>query len=103
MIRLLLSGKLVDRSGQFFTVENARLYTLPDSPPPILVAGAAENAAELAGRIGDGFIGVQPKPELIEAFDGALPPDRTIDRPRPKYLQVNVCVAETEAEAQAAA
>jgi G6PDH family F420-dependent oxidoreductase len=95
VIRQLWTGETVDHEGKHFTVENARLYTLPDEPPPLLVAGSGEKAAKLAGRLGDGFIGVQPDAKLVQAFEGEQPTNG-----RPKYLQVNVCVAETEAEAR---
>ena len=105
IIRRLWTGETVDHEGKYFTVENARLYTLPEEPPPLLVAGSGQKAATLAGRIGDGFIGVEPKKELIEAFeDGGTTPAAAASKSRnggrPKYLQVNVCVAETEAEAR---
>jgi coenzyme F420-dependent glucose-6-phosphate dehydrogenase len=106
VIRLLWSGETLDHEGKYFIVENARLYTLPEEAPPLLVAGSGEKAASLAGRIGDGFIGVMPERKLIEAFDSAGPALSSAGGPpaanggRPKYLQVNVCVAETEAEAR---
>ena len=102
IIRRLWTGETVDHEGKHFTVENARLYTLPDEPTPLLVAGSGEKAAALAGRIGDGFIGVEPKKELVEAFESEAPSTMTptTNGGRPKYLQVNVCVAETEAEAR---
>ena len=103
IIRALWTGETVDHEGDFFTVENARLYTLPDVPPPLLVAGAGEKAAALAGRIGDGFIGVQPMADTVKAFEGETPEydsGKAANGSRPKYLQVNVCVAETEEEAR---
>lgn len=68
VIRKLWTGKLVTHHGIYFTVENARLYTLPDVLPPLVVAAAGPAAARLAGEIGDGLISVAPKPELVEAF-----------------------------------
>src|SRR5919197_3799469 len=53
-IRLLWQGGQQNFRGAHYTVENARLYTLPNQPPPIMVAGAGPESAELAGRIGDG-------------------------------------------------
>jgi coenzyme F420-dependent glucose-6-phosphate dehydrogenase len=121
IIRRLWTGETVDHEGKHFTVENARLYTLPEQPTPLLVAGSGEKAAALAGRIGDGFIGVTPQKELVEKFEAEAGPSASSgatpsagSRPeagsatranrangsRPKYLQVNVCVADTEAEAR---
>lgn len=94
VIRELWSDKLVSHRGKHYTVENARLYTLPDEPPPLVVAAAGPNAAELAGRMGDGLVGVSPQAELIEAFDAAG------GGGKPRYGQVQVCWAADEAKAR---
>jgi coenzyme F420-dependent glucose-6-phosphate dehydrogenase len=93
-IRELWSGKLVSHRGKHYTIENARLYTLPDEPPPLVVAAAGPSAAELAGRMGDGLVGVSPQAELVEAFDAAGGADK------PRYGQVQVCWAEDEQKAK---
>jgi coenzyme F420-dependent glucose-6-phosphate dehydrogenase len=49
--------------------------------------------AELAGRIGDGFIGTGPDKEVLEAY-------RKAGGDGPRYGQVTVCWAATEAEAR---
>ncbi|HEX3795899.1 MAG TPA: TIGR03557 family F420-dependent LLM class oxidoreductase [Acidimicrobiales bacterium] len=68
VIRLLWEGKVVNHHGEFYTVENARLYSVPDSPPPIAVSAFGPDAAEVAARIGDGFITVRPDKELREKY-----------------------------------
>ena len=68
IIRLLFTGDLVDYDGVFYTVDNARLYTLPDTPIPIHVSAFGPKAAELAGRIGDGLVAVTPDREIIQTF-----------------------------------
>jgi coenzyme F420-dependent glucose-6-phosphate dehydrogenase len=68
MIRALWEGELYSEEGSFFTVESARIYSRPPSPPPIYVAAGGEEAAELAGRIGNGLVGTAPEPETIETF-----------------------------------
>jgi coenzyme F420-dependent glucose-6-phosphate dehydrogenase len=93
VIRELWTGESVTRYGKHYTVENARIYTLPPSPPPIVVAASGTKAAELAGRIGDGFWGTAPESETIEAFAGA-------GGSGPRYGQVTVCWAADEAEAR---
>src|SRR2546423_3144182 len=60
VIRELWRGENTNFEGEFYLVENARVYSMPEVPPPIYVAAAAENAAELAGRAGDGLISVAP-------------------------------------------
>jgi G6PDH family F420-dependent oxidoreductase len=68
VIRKLWAGEDVTHRGEHYTVEQARIYTLPDEPPEIYVAAAKPQAAELAGRIGDGFITTAPDEELVQAF-----------------------------------
>jgi G6PDH family F420-dependent oxidoreductase len=68
IIRLLWEGGTKDYEGKHYVVENARLYTLPDEPPPILVSGFGQKATRLAGKIGDGYMNVAPDAELLEPF-----------------------------------
>jgi G6PDH family F420-dependent oxidoreductase len=93
LIRKLWEGGLHSCHGRYFTVENARIYTLPEEPPPIMVAAAGVQAAELAGRIGDGLIGVAPNQEVTGAFD------RAGGSAKPRYGQLHVCWAKDEKEA----
>ena len=93
IIRKLWRGGLVSHRGRHYTVDRARLYSVPDEPPPIAVAASGENAAELAGRIGDGLIATAPQAELVETFDGAG------GSGKPRYGQLTVCYAETEDDA----
>jgi G6PDH family F420-dependent oxidoreductase len=68
VIRLLWEGGLVNHHGEFYTVENARLYSRPESPPPLAVSAFGPVAAELAARIGDGFITVTPDQGLLREY-----------------------------------
>ena len=52
---------MTSHRGRHYTVENARLYTLPETLPPIYVAAGGPKAAELAARLGDGLIGDRPR------------------------------------------
>jgi coenzyme F420-dependent glucose-6-phosphate dehydrogenase len=93
-IRELWTGKLVSHRGKHYTIENARLYTLPDELPPLVVAAAGPNAAELAGRLGDGLVSVAPQAEVVDAFDAAG------GGGKPRYGQVQVCWAADEQTAK---
>jgi coenzyme F420-dependent glucose-6-phosphate dehydrogenase len=93
IIRLLWEGEEVSYWGEFFTVENARIYTLPEEPPPIYVAASGPESASLAGEIGDGFITTKAKAELLEEFDSGG------GKGKPKIGQIKVCWAESEEEA----
>jgi coenzyme F420-dependent glucose-6-phosphate dehydrogenase len=94
VIRLLWSGEQVSHRGEHYKVENARIYTLPDEPPPIVVAAGGTTAAEVAGRIGDGLVGVSPQAEVVDTFDSAG------GNGKPRYGQVQVCYAEDEEQAE---
>jgi coenzyme F420-dependent glucose-6-phosphate dehydrogenase len=90
LIRRLWTGELVDHHGAAYDVSRARLYTLPESPPPILIAAGGPEAATLAGRIGDGLIGTAPEKELLRAYG----------KKGPRLGQVSVCWAKTEKAAR---
>ena len=68
VMRRLWTGEFVTFHGQHYTVENARIYTRLDDPPPVYLSGFGPNAAELAGRIGDGFISTSPDREGLQRF-----------------------------------
>ena len=94
VIRLLWQGGQQSHYGQYYEVENARLYTLPDEPPPILIAAGGPKSAELAGQIGDGLVATSPDEEVLGAFQGGGGADK------PRYGQITVCWAADEAEAR---
>jgi G6PDH family F420-dependent oxidoreductase len=71
IVRMLLTGDLVNYDGAYYTVDNARLYTIPDTPVPIYVSAFGPQSARLAGEIGDGLVTVKPDRELIETFRAA--------------------------------
>jgi coenzyme F420-dependent glucose-6-phosphate dehydrogenase len=93
VIRKLWHGDLVTHRGLHYTVDRARLYTLPDAPPPIAVAASGTETAELAGRVGDALISTTPDEEIVRAFEGAG------GAGKPKYGQLTVCYAEDRADA----
>jgi coenzyme F420-dependent glucose-6-phosphate dehydrogenase len=93
VIRLLWKGGQRSHHGAHYTVENARIYTLPDELPPIMVAAAGPKAAKLAGRIGDGLVSVAPNEKVVKQFEEAG------GGSKPKYAEVQACWAATEKEA----
>ncbi len=94
VIRLLWQGGQQSYHGTYYTVENARIYTLPDQAPPIMVAAAGPKAAEVAGQFGDGMIGTSPEAEVVQSFEKAG------GASKPRYGQVTVCWAQDEAAAR---
>jgi G6PDH family F420-dependent oxidoreductase len=68
VMRTLWQGGQRSHHGRHYTVENARVYDLPDEPPPVLVSGFGPKAIKLAARIGDGFCTTSPDKEAIELY-----------------------------------
>ena len=93
VIRLLWAGGEQTHRGTHYTVDHARLYTLPEQPVPIAVAAAKPHAAELAGRLGDALVNTTPDEEIVEAY-------RDAGGDGPLYGQVRLCWAEDEDEAK---
>jgi coenzyme F420-dependent glucose-6-phosphate dehydrogenase len=71
VMRRLWSGELVTHAGEFFRVETARLYSLPEHEPKIFVAAGGEASAELAATIGDGLITTSPDKAVVHTFSEA--------------------------------
>ena len=95
VMRALWTGEVVRaHGGRHYTVEHARLFTLPGEPPPVIVSGFGPRAAELAGRIGDGYMHVAPEAELLDRFRNAGGDGK------PSYGKLDTCVAATDAEAR---
>jgi len=94
VMRLLWKGGVKDHHGKHYTVENAQLYTLPEVPPPVLVSGFGPKSIQLAGRIGDGYCGVEPDPEVVGLFRSSGGGDK------PAHTGTKVCFMEDEAAAR---
>ncbi len=94
VMRLLRQGDHQTHRGKHYTVENLRIFDLPDEPVEVAVAAMQPNAAELAGKIGDALVNVAPAPEIIETFENAG------GQGKPRYGQVTVCWAESKEEAK---
>jgi G6PDH family F420-dependent oxidoreductase len=68
VMRKLWTGDVITHRGRYYTVDTARIYTLPAEPPPIYMSGFGPKAAEVAGRIADGYITTQSDRGLVEKF-----------------------------------
>lgn len=85
IIRALFEGGSVSRHGPYFDVENARLWDLPDEPPPLGIAVSGERSCALAGRLADLVVAIKPDRELLDAVD------RAGGRGKPRVGQLPVC------------
>ncbi|KXK61490.1 LLM class F420-dependent oxidoreductase [Micromonospora rosaria] len=68
VLRELWRGGFVTHRGRHYTVEQARIYTLPQTPPPVYVSGFGPKAVDLAARIGDGYVSTMPDGDLVRRF-----------------------------------
>jgi G6PDH family F420-dependent oxidoreductase len=93
-IRTLWQGGQQTHRGTHYTVEQARIYTLPDELPPIYVAAAGEQATKLAAEIGDGLIATSPDGDQVKNFD------ELSGGGKPKVGQLHVCWGTDEKDAR---
>jgi coenzyme F420-dependent glucose-6-phosphate dehydrogenase len=93
VIRQLWQGGQQSHHGKHYTVENARIYTLPDELPPIFVSAFGPKAVQVAARCGDGLVNTSPEGELLKKYD-------ELGGRGPKYGQIKVCWAEREEDAR---
>jgi G6PDH family F420-dependent oxidoreductase len=68
VIRTLWLGGVQDHRGRHYRVDHARVYDLPEHPPPIVVSGFGQKSVELAARIGDGYCTVGPDADAVRLF-----------------------------------
>jgi G6PDH family F420-dependent oxidoreductase len=93
VIRALLGGDWETYRGRHYTVEQAKLYDAPGEAPPLIVAAAAQNAAELAARKGDGTMNTSPDGDLVQQYEQA-------GGKKPIYGKVTGVFAPSEATAK---
>jgi coenzyme F420-dependent glucose-6-phosphate dehydrogenase len=103
IIKKLFTGKDVKHSGQFYKLESTRLWTMPETPPEILVATAGPVTAKRAGRTVDGLITVGAPLEKISGlfakFDEGAREAGKDPSAMPKVLQLHLSWAPTDEEA----
>ncbi|MDQ3693146.1 MAG: TIGR03557 family F420-dependent LLM class oxidoreductase [Chloroflexota bacterium] len=103
IITKLFTGKKIKHRGEHFNVESARLYTMPETPPPIYVATSGPIMAFRTGKFTDGLITVGAADEklkmLLERYEkGAREAGKDVAT-MPKLLQVKIALADSEAAA----
>ena len=69
LIRELHTGELVNHRGEFFEVDSARIWDLPDTPVPLAVAAGGAKAVELLGPLADHLIATEPDADLVEGWN----------------------------------
>jgi coenzyme F420-dependent glucose-6-phosphate dehydrogenase len=100
-----LAGRDVKHEGRFFKMESTRLWTMPPTAPPVLVATAGPVNAKKTGKFADGIITVgAPLEKIGGLFDkfaeGAREAGKDPDL-MPKVLQLHLSWAQTDEQAVA--
>jgi G6PDH family F420-dependent oxidoreductase len=93
VIRQLWTGETIDHRGEFYEVENAKLFDPPEATIPIIVSAFGPKAVKLAARIGDGYWGHAPDKEIVDSYAEA-------GGTGPRYAQLNLCWAEDASAAR---
>lgn len=68
VVRGLWAGDSFTHRGKHYTVEDARIFDLPDPLPPIVVSAFGDTAVELAARVGDGLWVTGMPAETIDRY-----------------------------------
>lgn len=87
VVKALWTGESTTHRGQYFTVEDARIFDLPDNPVPILVSAFGTKSAELAARVGDGLWITGTKTNVIQTY-------RSEGGSGDVWTQISLCWAE---------
>lgn len=93
VMRELWKGGYVDHRGKYFTLDSARIYSLPEEEPPVMVAATGSTSTDLAIRVGDGLINSSAAPDSVQRFTSNGHP------PKPTFGQMSVCWARSDEEA----
>ena len=93
VMRELWEGDYTTFRGDWYEVDGARIYTLPEEPIELYVAAGAPRIAQLAGETGDGLIAVSADEEVVQEFDSAG------GSGKPKIGMVHGCWAENRDDA----
>lgn len=102
IIRELHGGELVDFRGEYFQVDSARIWDLPEHGVPIAVAVAGESGIAEFGSLADHLIAVAPDASLVERWNGLNETD-TVGHGSRAIGQIPICWDPDRAAARARA
>jgi len=92
IIRLLWGGGYRSYEGRYLRLEDARVFDLPETPPPIAIAASGELSARLAAQHGDALFATEPRATIVEHYVDA-------GGTGPRYAEVPLAYAADEASA----
>jgi G6PDH family F420-dependent oxidoreductase len=100
VINKLFTGKVVKYRGEHIKMESAKLYTMPENPPPVYVATAGPIMSQRTGRLCDGIITVGAADEkihgLMERFEKGAREAGKDPSTMPRLIQIHISWAESD-------
>lgn len=95
LIRLLWTGEQTAFNGEFYDVQQAKLWTRSDRPIPLYVSSLVPDSAFFAGQFGDGLMTVGgEKPEhyrtMMQQFDAGARQAGKDPAGMPRLIELNV-------------
>jgi G6PDH family F420-dependent oxidoreductase len=96
IIALLWSGGYHSYEGRHLQLEDARVFDLPDTLPPIAVACSGPESVQIAAELGSGMFATEADAELVRSY-------RDLGGTGPRYCEVPLAWAEDEHQAVQAA
>jgi G6PDH family F420-dependent oxidoreductase len=92
IITKLWTGEELSHEGEFFEVDRTRLWDVPAKPPQLAIAAGGPKAAQLAAEKHAGLFATEANPQLVQSWSKA-------GGQGPRYAEIMLCWAATEAEA----
>ncbi|MFF8382373.1 TIGR03557 family F420-dependent LLM class oxidoreductase [Streptomyces kanasensis] len=96
IIRLLWGGGYRSYEGKHLTLEDARVFDLPDTPPLLAVAASGPASTRVAAELGDALFATEAKAEIVQGY-------RDAGGSGPRYAEVPMAWAPDERTAARAA
>lgn len=97
IVRALFAGETVTHYGRV-NVEHAKLYTRPETPPPIIGAAITPETSEWVGSWADGLLTISRPPEKLRKVVDAF--HRGGGKGKPMYVKVQLSYAKDLAQAR---
>ena len=80
IIRELFTGELVDWKGEYFEVDSARIWDVPETPVAIAAAVSGDRSVEMFAPLADHLIAVEPEQGSRRLVARRAPGDRPARR-----------------------
>ena len=90
VIRALHTGELIDHRGEYFQVDSARIWDLPEEPVEIGVASGGGRAVHELAPLADHLIATEPDADLVSTWNGVTGAPQ-IGAPARAVGQIPIC------------